>query len=135
MKNKNILLWALSIIAALILLQTLFYKFTASKESVYIFTTVGMEPWGRIGIGVIELITAILLLIPRTRWFGAIMGVGAMSGALFFHITKLGIVVMDDGGRLFAYALIVTICCLIIIFMERNFIISFLKNLFDKKLI
>ena len=104
-------LWAAKLIAAIIMLQTLYFKFTASPESVYIFSTVGMEPWGRIGTGVMELIASVLLLWPRTQFIGALLGMGIMGGALFFHLTKLGIEVQGDGGLLFVYALAVMVCC------------------------
>ncbi|ASZ11944.1 MULTISPECIES: DoxX family protein [Chitinophaga] len=111
---KNGIMWVLRVIAAIIMLQTLFFKFTAAPESVYIFSKINMEPTGRIGIGIMELIAAILLLIPKyTRW-GALLGIGLMSGALYFHITALGIVVMDDNGLLFSYALIVWTACIIL---------------------
>src|SRR5215813_7100888 len=83
--------WVLRGIAAVILLQTLFFKFTGAKESVYIFSTLGMEPWGRIGSGVVELIASILLLLPKTVVYGALLSLGTISGAIFFHLTKLGI--------------------------------------------
>lgn len=95
--QKNIQ-WLLRLLAAVIMLQTLYFKFTAAEESVYIFTTLHMEPWGRIGIGVMELIASILILFPATTVYGALLGAGLMSGALFFHLTQLGLVVMDDGG-------------------------------------
>lgn len=117
---KNVLLWICRLVAAIILLQTLYFKFTASEESVYIFTKVGMEPWGRIGIGIAELIAAILLLIPRLSWLGALLGLGIISGAIFFHLTILGIEVMGDGGQLFIYALLVFISCLIIVWLQRR---------------
>ena len=110
----------LSLIAAIIMLQTLYFKFTAHPDSVYIFTQLGMEPYGRIGIGVAELITSILLIVPRTRPFGAVIGLGVISGALFFHLTKLGINVNNDGGRLFGLALATFVCCLVIVFLERK---------------
>ncbi|MBK9490119.1 MAG: DoxX family protein [Haliscomenobacter sp.] len=110
----------LSLIAAIILLQTLFFKFTAHPDSVYIFTQLGMEPYGRIGIGVAELITAILLIVPRTRPYGAVIGLGVISGALFFHLTKLGINVNNDGGKLFGLALATFVCCLGVVFLERK---------------
>ena len=84
-------IWALRIVSAFILLQTLFYKFSGAEESIYIFSTLGMEPWGRIGSGVLELIASILILYPRTTFIGAALGAGLMSGAIFFHLTKLGI--------------------------------------------
>lgn len=103
----QVLSWACRIVAAIILLQTLFFKFTAAPESVYIFTKVHAEPWGRIGSGVIELIAAVLLLIPRTVWAGAFLALGVMAGAILSHLTILGIEVMGDGGLLFGLALVV----------------------------
>ncbi len=118
--KKSILSWTLRGIAAVIMLQTLFFKFTASSESVYIFTQVGLEPVGRIGIGIAELIASILLLYPRTIIFGALLGAGVISGALMFHLTRLGIVIMNDGGQLFYYAVIVEICCIVLIWMYKE---------------
>ena len=107
-------------LAAIILLQTLFFKFTAAPESVYIFTKVGLEPWGRIGSGVVELIAAILLFVPRLHWLGAGIAIGVLAGAIFSHLTVLGIVVMDDGGLLFFLAVITVICCAVVLFRERR---------------
>jgi uncharacterized membrane protein YphA (DoxX/SURF4 family) len=107
MQKMLILYWTLRILAAVILLQTLFFKFSAAEESVYIFSTLGMEPWGRIGTGIAELIASILILIPRTTAFGAVIALGTMSGAIFFHLTRLGIEVQGDHGQLFIYALLV----------------------------
>lgn len=123
---KTIFTWLLRIIAAVILLQTLYFKFTAQPESVELFTKLGMEPWGRIGTGIGELITAILLLIPRTTLLGAVMGVGLMSGAIFFHLTKLGI---NFGGDaiLFSYAVITFVCCSCLIVIFRKNIPQLLK--------
>ena len=101
--------WALRITAAVILLQTLFFKFTGAPESVYIFTKVHAEPWGRIGSGIVELIAAVLLLTPRFNWLGSLIAVGVMAGAIASHLTVLGIEVQGDKGLLFALALIVFI--------------------------
>jgi|SRR5688500_253007 len=120
MKNQNGFIFILKLIAALVLLQTLYFKFTASDESVYIFQTVGMEPWGRIGSGIVELASAVLLFIPRFTWIGAVLALGSMAGAIFFHLTKLGIEVKDDGGLLFALACLVFICSLVILWLERK---------------
>ena len=125
-KRATIFYWILRALAAVILLQTLFFKFSAAEESVYIFSKLGMEPWGRIGTGVIELIASILLLIPRTTAIGAVLGLGVMSGALFFHLTKLGIVVMDDHGQLFVYALLVFFSCAILTWSFRRQLLVFL---------
>ena len=83
---KTIAIWMLRILAALILLQTLYFKFTMHPQSVELFTKLGMEPWGRIGTGIFELIASILILYPRTTGIGAILGVGLMAGAIFLHI-------------------------------------------------
>jgi len=108
------------IIAALILLQTLFFKFTGNQESIYIFTTIGMEPWGRIGSGIAELVASVLLLLPRTVWLGALLSIGVMSGAIFFHLTTLGIEVQGDGGQLFYMGIAVLICSLIALYIHRK---------------
>jgi uncharacterized membrane protein YphA (DoxX/SURF4 family) len=96
------------------MLQTLYFKFTGHPQSVALFTQLGMEPWGRIGIGILELIASVLILYPRTTGWGAALGVGLMGGALFFHLTKLGIFV-DGDPVLFIYALITFTCCLILV--------------------
>jgi putative oxidoreductase len=119
-KIKTIFTWALRIAAAVILLQTLFFKFTGAPESVYIFSKVGLEPWGRIGSGVAELIAAILILFPLTTWLGAGLALAVMAGAIFSHLTVLGIVVMDDGGLLFGLALAVAACSVILLFLQRR---------------
>ena len=101
MKIQNIISWVLRITAAIILWQTLYFKFTAHPESVELFTKLSVEPWGRIGTGVIELIVGILLIVPTTAFFGAFFGAGVMSGAIFSHLTIIGIVSKNDGGLLF----------------------------------
>src|SRR5438034_6932753 len=119
-KIKTIFTWALRGVAAVILLQTLFFKFTAAPESVYIFTKVGLEPWGRIGSGVAELIAAILILIHRTTWLGAGLALAVMAGAIFSHLTVLGVVVMNDSGLLFGLALAVAACSVVLLFLQRR---------------
>ena len=126
-KNKNIVYWILRLIAVVIMLQTLFFKFTGAPESVYIFSTLGMEPYGRIGTGILELTASVLLLFPKTTVFGAVLGLGLMGGAIFFHLTRLGIVVQDDNGLLFTYAILVFLSCLILAFAYRA---QFLKLFF-----
>lgn len=120
MQSKKIFMWVLRLIAAYILLQTLGHKFGGSEESKYIFTTVGMEPWGRYGSGIVEFIASILLIVPRTVAFGALLAIGTMSGAIFFHLTKLGIEVMSDGGQLFYMAVIVWITCAILLWVYKS---------------
>jgi len=96
MKN-NVFIWVIKLVAVVILVQTLYFKFTGAEESVYIFSTIGAEPFGRIGSGIVELIASILILIPRTTLLGALMGLGTMSGALLTHLVFLGIEVKNDG--------------------------------------
>ena len=93
--------WALRVIAAVILLQTFFFKFTGAKESVYIFSTLGIEPWGRIGSGVVELVASVLILAPPTVAWGALLSLAVISGAIISHLTKLGVALpaVDDHGE------------------------------------
>jgi hypothetical protein len=125
---KNILIKIAAIIAAIILLQTLYFKFTAQPESVYIFTQLGLEPHGRIGSGIFELITGILLLLPKTRIYGSVLGLGVISGALLSHIFVLGFEVRNDGGELFYLALTVFSSCLFILISERKMVIELFKK-------
>jgi uncharacterized membrane protein YphA (DoxX/SURF4 family) len=119
MKNTVIISWILRVIAAAILLQTLYFKLTANPESVELFTKLGVEPWGRIGTAIIELIAGILLLIPSTVFIGAFLGVGLMAGAIMSHLTVIGIESKGDGGQLFMLAIVVLICCLLLIIIHR----------------
>ncbi len=125
--------WLTAIISSVIMLQTLYFKFTAAPESVYIFTQLGLEPFGRIGVGVAELIASILLIIPKSRFIGATMGIGLMLGAVMGHLTKLGIDVMNDGGYLFALCLIVLTSSFICLYLERKQLTSFLKRAFTSR--
>jgi len=125
----NILVWSMRLLAAIIMLQTLFFKFTAAPESVYIFTRLGMEPWGRIGIGSLELVAAVLIIIPRTTGIGALLAVGLMAGAIFFHLTKLGIEVQGDGGQLFILATLVFTSSAILLFIFRKEVINLIPFL------
>ena len=128
MKISILLYWAARIIAAVIMIQTLYFKFSGAEESIYIFTTVGMEPWGRIGVGILELIAAILLIVPVTAWIGAALALGLMVGAIGMHLTILGIDVMNDGGYLFALAVVVTICSIYVLSRNTANIIKFVSE-------
>ncbi|MGI9626509.1 MAG: DoxX family protein [Longimicrobiales bacterium] len=112
--------WVLQFLVAGVFAQTLFFKFTAAPESVYIFSTLGLEPWGRIGAGVAELIAAVLILVPRTAWIGAMLAVAIMGGAIASHLTRLGVEVMDDGGLLFALSLIVFFGAALILILRKH---------------
>ncbi len=118
-RHRNVT-WTFQIIAAAILFQTLFFKFTAAEESVYIFTKLGAEPWGRIGSGIAELIAAGLLLSGRFSIYGAGMAMGVMAGAIGSHLTKLGIEVKDDGGLLFALAWTVFLSGALVAWLRRS---------------
>jgi putative oxidoreductase len=117
--NKSLLL-ILRIVVAIILIQTLRFKFTAHPDSVYIFTKVGLEPFGRIGIGILELIAAILILIPKTIWAGALLTTGLLSGAVMMHLTQLGVEINNDGGTLFYMAVGTLILSAVILFDQRK---------------
>lgn len=117
---KKYLPLLLRIVVAIILVQTLRFKFTAHPDSVYIFTKVGLEPNGRIFIGVLELIAATLLLIPKTVWVGALLTLGVISGAIFMHLTKLGVEINNDGGVLFITAIVTFILSLVILYKYKK---------------
>ena len=117
---ESVLSWSLQLIVAGILLQTLFFKFTGAEESVYIFSTLGIEPWGRIGSGIAELVAAVLLLVPATAVIGAMLSAGVISGAILSHLTVLGIEVQGDGGLLFALAIVVFVLSLVILAIRRS---------------
>ncbi|MBL7827498.1 MAG: DoxX family protein [Saprospiraceae bacterium] len=121
-------LFALRMIAGIILLQTLYYKFTGAEESIWIFEQLGVEPWGRIGSGVAELICAILIIMPQTTWLGALGALGIMSGAVLSHLFILGIEVKGDGGLLFALALVVMFCSAILLWHDRNKLLTFISR-------
>jgi len=133
-RKQNVLSWILQIIVAVILLQTLFFKFSGAAESVYIFAKLGAEPWGRIGSGVVELIASVLLLVPRTVTVGAVLALGTISGAILAHLTQLGIklTAVGDHGELFALALVVFAGSAAILFMRRRAIPFVGERLFGR---
>lgn len=121
-KVLTVIDWILRIVVTVILLQTLFFKFSAAKESVYIFSTLGAEPWGRVGSGVVELIASILLLVPRTSVYGALLSLGTICGALMAHLTMLGIklTAVGDHGELFALAVTVFVLSTVVLWIHRR---------------
>ena len=123
------LYWSARLIAVIILVQTLFFKFSGAEESIYIFTTVGMEPWGRIGIGILELIAAAMLLFNKTAWCGAVLALGLMLGAIGMHLTKLGISVQGDGGYLFFLAVLVAVCSAFVLLRNKAKVESVIRFL------
>jgi hypothetical protein len=131
MQTKQIFSWILRIVAAVIMLQTLYFKFSGAPESVYIFTKVGIEPWGRIATGIAELIASLLLFIRPTIIIGALMGIGIMGGALLTHFTILGIEVQGDKGQLFIYAVIVMLSCSVLAFLYRGQLAILKQKIFN----
>jgi hypothetical protein len=117
-RSELILSWILQLIVAGILFQTLFFKFTGAEESVYIFSTLGIEPWGRFASGIAELAVVVLILWPATAALGALLGLGVITGALLSH-ARLGLVVKDDGGLLFALAVIVFLSSATVVYLRR----------------
>lgn len=117
---KIVFEWLLSILVAFLLLQTLFYKFSGSDESVYIFMQIGMEPWGRYLVGTIELIAGLLILSNKFRVWGALLSAGVISGAIVFHLTSLGIEVMNDDGLLFYYAVTVFVASILVLLLRKK---------------
>lgn len=118
-RSMLVISWLLQLAAAAILLQTLFFKFTAAEESVYIFSAINAEPWGRIASGVVELVAAVLLLYPSTVTVGAVLSMGVMTGAIATHLAVLGIEVKNDGGLLFGLALFVFTASALVLVIRR----------------
>ena len=129
MKTKNIISWALRLTVAIILLQTLYFKFTAHPDSVHIFSALGIEPWGRMGLGIVELITALLILTPKTKIIGMINSLGIIIGAVFSHLLVLGVTVGNDGGSLFTLAIIVFIASTLFLILHKSEVLILLKRL------
>jgi hypothetical protein len=119
-RRHQLVSWFFQIVAAVILAQTLFFKFTGAAESRHIFTVLGVEPWGRWGTGVLELVAAGLLLSGRWAAVGGGLGLGLMAGAVFSHLTRLGLVVQNDGGLLFGLAVTVLGACAIVVWLRRQ---------------
>ena len=128
MEITRLLYIAARLIAAVIMLQTLYFKFTAAPESVYIFTTVGMEPWGRIGVGMAEAVASALLLFTPTAWLGAGISLGLMAGAMGMHFTVLGIEVQGDGGYLFFLALTVALCSAFVLWIDQQKVMNVVEK-------
>lgn len=117
---KNIIYVLARFVAAIIMLQTLYFKFTGAPESMFIFRSIGAEPEGRWAVGIFELLASILLIVPRTSWLGSILGVGLMLGAVGIHLFKLGIDIMNDGGQLFILAVVALLCCLYVLLANKD---------------
>ena len=119
-RSHTVASWILQIIAAAILAQTLFFKFSGAEESKYIFATLGAEPWGRVATGCAELVAVAMLIAPGTVTLGALLSLGLMTGAIGSHLTKLGVIVHNDGGLLFGLAVTVFLCSTVILVLRRH---------------
>jgi len=120
MKTKIIISRILRITIAGILLQTLYFKFTAHPDSVYIFSQLGVEPYGRIGLGIAEVISSILILLSRTKLLGTVLAFFIICGALMAHFLVIGIEIKGDGGGLLTLAFIVLVACIGLFFLHKN---------------
>jgi hypothetical protein len=125
----KILSWLFALSSAGLLVLTTFCKFTAAPKAVYVFTSVGVEPWGRYGFGTTQVVAAVLILLPATRILGALLGLGVILGAIFFHVTKLGIEVQGDGGQLLGLALALLASCAGLLAIHRGQLAQIALNL------
>ena len=101
------------------------FKFGSHEQAIHIFTTLGVEPWGRFLLGGIELVLAIGILLPITKSIANTLIGLLMIGAVGAHLfTPLGIVVrwdgQNDGGQLFAMGITVIILCVIEMGIEKS---------------
>ncbi|WP_442264753.1 DoxX family protein [Tenacibaculum sp. ZS6-P6] len=132
MISKTTLSWLLRILIAVIFIQTLYFKFTAHPDSVHIFSSLGLEPFGRIGLGIAELITSILLLVPRTKIIGLLLSIGIILGAVFSHFLVIGTNVEGDGGTLFCLALVILSACIALLIIYKQETLEFFKKLINR---
>ena len=126
---KIIVSWILRLFAAVILGQTLFFKFSGHPSSVEIFSVIGMEPHGRIIIGILELIAVILLLVPTTITLGAILSWGVMTGAILGHLTDIGF--HGELLELFLLAIAVWVSSSVLLVLHKNQI-PVIRHMFAK---
>jgi len=126
-RRQRIISWTCSLVAAGIMIETLFFKFTAAPESVYIFNKMGTEPWMRWVQGIWELLASIGLLWPRMRWAGGILTTGAMAAAILSHLTWLGFAVQSDHGLLFGMACVTFTCGFTVMMMHRDSIPNYVS--------
>jgi putative oxidoreductase len=121
-RKQHVITWICSLVAAGIMIETVFFKFTAAPESVYIFSKMGTEPWMRWVQGIWELLASIGLLWPRLRWAGGILTTGAMLAAILSHMTWLGYSIQGDAGLLFGMAIVTFTCGVTVMWTHRHHI-------------
>jgi len=117
-----------SIFAAILFLQTLYFKFSGASESIDIFSKLGVEPYGRIGSGILELIVSVLLLFRKTSLLGAILGIVIILGAITSHVLIIGIEVQNDKGLLFGLALLVLVACGTSVYLQRGKLVGIINS-------
>jgi len=125
---KKYISLVLRIVIAIIFLQTLYFKFTAHPDSVHIFSALGLEPYGRIGLGIVELITSVLIFLPKTKIYGLIISLGVISGAIFSHLLVIGTNVQGDGGTLFSLAIVVFLATSTLLIMHKSELIGIVSK-------
>ena len=126
-RKQRVVTWICSLIAAGIMIETLFFKFTAAPESVYIFSKMGTDPWMRWVQGLWELTASLGLLLPRLRWAGGILTTGAMAAAILSHMTWLGYSIQGDHGLLFTMALVTFACGFTVMWTYRHHIPGYVQ--------
>ena len=119
-RGQLIASWICCLLAAGIMSETLFFKFTGAQESIYIFKRMGTEPWWRWGQGIWELLASVCLLTRRLKWAGGVLGTGAMLAAILSHMTWLGFSILGDHGLLFGMAVVSFISCCTVLFIHRH---------------
>ena len=89
-KIMNVALWALQIAAAGMFLMVGFLKLSGDPQLVGLFEAIGIGQWFRYLTGTLEVVGAILLLIPRTSGLAALMLAGVMACAIVTHVFIVG---------------------------------------------
>lgn len=112
--------WICALIAAGIMMETLFFKFSGAAESRYIFSKMGTDPYMRWTQGVWELLAALGLLIPGWHWLGGILTLGDMGAAIISHMTWLGYAALGDHELLLGMALTTFTCGFTIVVLHRH---------------
>ncbi len=116
----RIVIFLVKFLITIIVGQTLFFKFSGAVESIYIFSVLGVEPWGRLALGVLELLSLVFLWIPKTTLYALILILGMMSGAIASHLFILGIEIMGDKGELFILGVVTWLCTAVLLFIKRE---------------
>lgn len=83
----------------------------------------------RLGVAILEIVAAILVLIPPVRVWGAALALGLMSGAIFFHVIgPIGIDPYGDGGKLFKEACFTWAMAALILWIQREDALALLRR-------